>query len=179
MKSKNPLFVSLFIIAMVVTIVFLARQMLDEGRIPPLQKFLDENSGYFSSSTVPLATQPSIISIYAPSSTISVLVAADDTSREQGLSGVAFMNENDGMLFVFDKPQIPGFWMKNMNFPLDIVWIDQNKKVVSISEDIATSTYPKAFSPKSPISYVLEINAGTVRKFGISVGAKLNFDLPK
>jgi hypothetical protein len=60
--------------------------------------------------------------------------------------------------------------MKNMNFPLDIIWISENMKIVDISADIAPETYPQSFSSKTPASYVLEINAGLTDKYSLKIG---------
>jgi uncharacterized protein len=83
------------------------------------------------------------------------------------------LGENKGMLFVFEKPGIHGFWMKDMNFAIDIVWIGQDKRVVQIMEHIAPETFPKVFSPREPIQYVLEVNAGWARKSNIQLGDRI------
>lgn len=65
--------------------------------------------------------------------------------------------------------------MKDMNFPIDIVWISKENVVVGLEKNISTSTFPKVFYPASNINYVLEINANLSDKLHISTSSKLNF----
>ena len=106
---------------------------------------------------------------------LSVLIA--DTTEEiiAGLSGVETLSPYDGMLFVFEEDIYPGFWMKDMKFPIDIVWIDNAWVVDSISENVATSTYPQLFYPQKPIRYVLEMPAGVSQDKKIMSGSRLRF----
>ncbi|MDP4007425.1 MAG: DUF192 domain-containing protein [bacterium] len=92
--------------------------------------------------------------------TLKVEVADTNKERSQGLSGRDLIAENEGMLFVFKEPRVYGFWMKDMNFAIDIVWIDSKKKVVGVERNIAPKTFPEVFYPAEPIQYVLEVNAG-------------------
>ena len=101
---------------------------------------------------------------------IQVQVAENARERMQGLSGKAFLGENEGMLFVFEKPGIHGFWMKDMNFAINILWIDKDKRVVDITLNVAPDTFPETFYPKEPIQYVLETRAGWVEQSNIVPG---------
>lgn len=102
-------------------------------------------------------------------------VADSATLRENGLSYRTSLAPGTGMLFVFDAPGILGFWMKDMNFPIDIIWLDQNKKIVHIEHSVATSTYPKSFGPETLAQYVIEIPAGEVKKVGLVLGDTVIF----
>ena len=73
------------------------------------------------------------------------------------------------MLFVFDKPDTYGFWMKDMRFPIDIIWISGDKVIYVLSE-VHPDSYPNLFKPPIPVDKVLEINAGLSRKLGITEG---------
>ncbi len=115
------------------------------------------------------------LNLKTPNSVIKVQLADTDATREQGLSGVKFLEENSGMLFVFPNSSLYGFWMKDMNFALDIVWIDEYKQVVAIEENVSTSTYPSVFYPPVAVKYVLEINSGKAKDFGLKKGVKLDF----
>ena len=68
-----------------------------------------------------------------------------------------------------------GFWMKGMHFPLDMVWIAPDKRVVMVSKDVSPDTYPNVIYPPADISSVLEINADSAEKFGIATSTKLVF----
>jgi uncharacterized membrane protein (UPF0127 family) len=98
-----------------------------------------------------------------------------DTSLKQsrGLSGRENLEENKGMLFVFDKPEIRGFWMKGMKFPLDILWIC-GEKVIGFVENAppAISEDAPVYYPPKAVDKVLEINAGLVEKIGIRLEDK-------
>ena len=99
------------------------------------------------------------------------------TQEEQiwGLSGRESLNENAGMLFVYEEPVVPSFWMKDMNFSIDIIWIGSDRKIVDITENIAPETYPNTFRPKAPIQYVLEVNAGWALDRNVAVGDMIQF----
>jgi len=74
------------------------------------------------------------------------------------------------MLFVFPKDYKYGFWMKDMLMPVDIFWLDDKGHVVSIAQNVATSTYPNVFYPTEPSRYVLETVAGFARAHDIATG---------
>lgn len=105
------------------------------------------------------------------------LEVADTTQEQtQGLGDRASLPANQGMLFVFSgTPQVQCFWMKDMEFPLDIVWLGSNKQVVHIEQNVSPDTYPRSFCPSDPAEYVIELNAGTVASTGIRDGQTLNF----
>ena len=113
------------------------------------------------------------IVITAPEGKIQTEVADTSMSRERGLSFRKNMQIGEGMLFIFDTPGKYGFWMKDMNFSLDIIWLDKEGRVVYLEDNVATSTYPGYFINGSQAKYVLELNAGSASKLGIYLGTKL------
>ena len=102
-----------------------------------------------------------------------VELADDQTKRSLGLSGRKFLAEGDGLLFIFEKPDLYPFWMKEMNFPIDIIWIDEDKKIIDLTEDVRHDSYPQIFVSKNPALYVLEVNAGTIKKYEIKIGEEI------
>ncbi len=95
-----------------------------------------------------------------------------ESSRELGLSGRASLSQGQGMLFVFDHPANWGFWMKDMHFAIDIIFIDTNDVATTIYRSISPDTYPQVFYPKNPdTKYVLEVAAGAAAS--IAEGDKL------
>ncbi|KKQ95412.1 MAG: hypothetical protein UV74_C0013G0197 [Candidatus Woesebacteria bacterium GW2011_GWB1_43_14] len=90
-------------------------------------------------------------------------IADSDESRKLGLSNRSSLASDEAMLFVFDKPDVnPPFWMKDMHFPIDIIWINDGK-VIFINENVEpaeTESDLKLYLPPEPIDYVLEVNAG-------------------
>ncbi len=108
-------------------------------------------------------------------STVNVEIANTEAKRTLGLGNRSTLLENNGMLFVFDKPGTYGFWMKDTNFPLDFIWIDENKKIIDITNDVLPETYPKVFYSSSPVLYVLEVGGGWAESHGIKIGAEVGF----
>jgi hypothetical protein len=110
----------------------------------------------------------------------SVELAKTDAEREKGLMNRTELDKNKGMLFIFDKEGIYPFWMKNTLIPLDMIWIDGSGKVVFIAQNVQpckTLICPVTV-PSASAKYVLEINAGISKEFGIKTGdeVKLNIE---
>jgi len=104
-------------------------------------------------------------------------LAQTDAEREKGLSGTEKLAENEGLLMVFDREATWKIWMKDMNYPIDIVWIDDKKKVVHTVRNARPESYPdRYFMPSQNALYVLELPDGSVNKYGIAVGKQVNFD---
>lgn len=109
--------------------------------------------------------------------TINARLATTEAQREQGLSGTPSLGPNEGMLFVFEYDNKWPIWMKNMHYPIDIVWIDAGKRVVWIERNVSPKTYPKqSFKPSLNARYVLEIEAGGAQQYGIRTGQILQFE---
>lgn len=101
--------------------------------------------------------------------------ASTDQQRTLGLSGRSCIGLQQVMIFEFQSPGKYGFWMKDMNFAIDIVWLDQNKKVVSVVENAVPSSYPQIFVPEETAMYVVEMQAGKTRSLNIQNGQFLNW----
>lgn len=112
---------------------------------------------------------------YVTLGTTSIHVEVADTQalREQGLSGRASLADGSGMLFVLDGESINGVWMKEMKFPIDVIWANTEGIVVTILPDISPDTYPHIFYPSKPAYYILEVTAGYVKAHGVAEGSKL------
>jgi uncharacterized membrane protein (UPF0127 family) len=89
-------------------------------------------------------------------------IADSDYERVAGLSGVKSLDKYDALLFVFEKEDKHGIWMKNMLMPIDILWLDSNKRIIHKEENVSPGTYPKVFYPKSNAKYVLETKTGFI-----------------
>ncbi len=111
---------------------------------------------------------------------VQIIDKAEDLKK--GLSGKGSMPANQGMLFVFPNKGDYPFWMKGMEFPLDIIYINDNK-IVTIFEEVPAPLYPNENLPvyrsKVPANKVLEINAGSVKKFNIKVGDEVIIEKTK
>lgn len=105
---------------------------------------------------------------------IPVTIADTVHERERGLSGTASLQAGTGTLFIFPKAGMYGFWMKDMQYPLDIVWIDDMWKVVGV-QTASPDSYPTVFYPPSDVRYVLEINAKEATVDNLLIGTELQF----
>lgn len=112
------------------------------------------------------------------SSVFKARLATTEAERIQGLSGVEKLDANEGLLMIYTKPEVSGIWMKDMKIPIDIIWLDSDKKVIHIvmnaSPEIGES---KTFTPSSPALYVFEVPAGTVKKSAIKIGDTAEFSI--
>lgn len=105
--------------------------------------------------------------------TISVEIADTDEERMRGLSGRESLASGHGLLFIFETPAKYGFWMKDMKFPIDIIWIGSDWKVVGIQSMVNPDTYPEVFYPPVSVKYILEINSGEASRLGIDTGTRV------
>jgi len=114
--------------------------------------------------------------ISAASTTIIVSIAETKEEHTRGLSGRENLDASTGLLFIFDQPDRYGFWMPDMYFPIDIIWIDADWRIVDIAESVPPDSYPKVFTPTTPALYVLEVNAGKASTWGWKIGTPLVFN---
>jgi len=101
-----------------------------------------------------------------------VEIADTPEFRTQGLSDRPYLAKGRGMLFIFNPPSLPSFWMKDMQFPLDIIWIREGR-VAGTSEDLPpalNAAFPPVYTPPTLVDYVLEVNAGEVARYNIKAG---------
>lgn len=107
---------------------------------------------------------------------ISIEVSKTKEERAKGLSDRTSLDENSGMLFIFEEGTgSPVFWMKGMLMPIDIVWIDQDKIIridgsVPAPEANTPDDKLKTYSAGKSVDYVLEVNAGFCDTNSIKVG---------
>jgi len=106
---------------------------------------------------------------------INIEIAEKPEEREQGLMYRKSMDEFNGMLFIFEKSEPQNFWMKNTIIPLDIIYINENKEIVTIQEN--TVPYSEEAIPSYKNSmYVVEVNAGFCGKFRIKEKDVISFN---
>ncbi len=113
---------------------------------------------------------------------VTVQIAKLPEEKSRGLSGKTKLKEYEGMIFVFPTKTYPSFWMKDMNFPIDIIWISDDV-IVHIDQNVPNPTPKQSdaslplYKPPKPIDYVLEVNAGFTQKYGVKIGdiVEINF----
>ncbi len=108
---------------------------------------------------------------------ISAEIARTDSEKQLGLSYRETLGKNEGMLFTYESEEARAFWMKNMKIPIDIIWLDKDKDIVYIHENLQpckTASCPM-YLPDKKAMYALEVNAGFVKENNISAGDKVSF----
>jgi uncharacterized protein len=111
--------------------------------------------------------------------TFNLIVAKTESDKQVGLSDRKSLPKNTGMLFPYDSESYPVFWMKDMEFPIDILFI-RDSKIVTIYKNIQppnTSENIKLYQPEEPSDNVLEINAGLSDEYGIKKGDSVTITL--
>lgn len=101
---------------------------------------------------------------------VRVTIAQTQSEREKGLGGHAPLGIDEGMLFVFPKDGVHAFWMKDMQFAIDIIWISADGTIVHVVENVSPDTYPTSFASPGPARYVLEVPAGFVASHNVQIG---------
>lgn len=107
-------------------------------------------------------------------------VAATNDQRSKGLAVKDTLSENESMLFVFSAEREHSFWMKNMKFPIDIIWLDGDKEVVHIEhslEPCVPDSFCQTYKPNDDSLYVLETVAGFAEKYDVTGGTLVEFSL--
>ena len=124
---------------------------------------------------IDLVTPKGTGTIYIDNIPLTVTVADTVAERTQGLSGRPRLADNEGMFFVFEEADRYGFWMKDMSFPIDIIWLSDEGFVIDIDEAVSPESYPAVFKPDVPARFVLEVHSGFAREHGIRQGSKISF----
>lgn len=109
---------------------------------------------------------------------LKVGLALTQQEQEQGLSGRNKLNEDEGMLFIFNHTGQYPFWMKDMNFAIDIIWLGEDLRVVYIKKNATLESYPETFTPSQNAKYVLEVLSQFSEKNNLKVGDKVEFLSP-
>ncbi len=110
--------------------------------------------------------------------TVKAKVSDTDATRIRGLQGVTQLPENEGMLFIYYYPRVLSHWMKDMRISLDIIWINADKKIVTITEKvpICQAMPCPGYSSGTTAKYVLEVNAGFAARHHLQPGMGVSFN---
>jgi len=128
--------------------------------------------------------KPAVIPLTLPSGKVlQTEVMVKDEDRAMGLMFRPSLPLDHGMLFLFEQADFHGIWMKNCKFPIDILWLDEEKKVVHLAEAVPPCTAKldsdcAVYTPLRRASYVVELNAGQARREKAVVGSTIKFTLP-
>jgi uncharacterized membrane protein (UPF0127 family) len=122
---------------------------------------------------------PRVVPLTLPSGRVlQVEVMVEDADRAMGLMFRPSLAQDRGMLFVFDTLDFHGIWMKNCRFPIDIVWLDGERRVVHLAESAPPCKADPCpvYEPLRRAAYVVELNAGQARREKVALGAALSFE---
>jgi uncharacterized membrane protein (UPF0127 family) len=128
---------------------------------------------------------PAVVPLTLPSGKVlQVEVMVEDEDRALGLMFRPSLPEDRGMLFVFESVDFHGIWMKNCKFPIDILWLDADRRIVHVQE--GAPPCPKQLEDRCPVysplrkaAYVVELGAGQARREGAIVGGTVSFLLKR
>jgi uncharacterized protein len=107
-------------------------------------------------------------------------LAVTDEQKSNGLGIKDSLKENEAMLFPFSREDKHTFWMNGMKFPIDIIWLDNNKQVVHVEHSLdpcGPNSFCPTYTPREDSLYVLETVAGFAQKYNITEGTSVEFEL--
>lgn len=109
-------------------------------------------------------------------------VARTDEEKSKGLAKFDKIKDNEGMIFIFDKPGRYSFYMKDMKFNIDIIYLNEDQKVVDIFKNAQFKDYKnpydyEVYKPNYNSKFVIELKAGEIDNSGIKLGDKIDFSL--
>ena len=168
-RKKNnktlPVFIVLGIIAIAALVFFVSRDK-------------KENAIKEESFDIPFQKQGELtfLNITAADTliTIEIEIADNDQKRARGLMFRKSLPEKAGMLFIHETEEIVSFWMKNTYIPLDMIFVNANKEIVTIHSN-TTPLKEWSYASTKPALYVVEVNAGFCHRYKIKEGDKMEF----
>ncbi len=152
---------SLVLAAVAIFIIFFITGLIYQSRLIHKPMLILENSA----GTAEVKINENVFTVF---------IADDAEEKRRGLIGHKSLSKNSGMLFIFDSPNMPHFWTKDMQFPIDIIWIYQNQ-IIGWSENAlpqpsVLSDELVIYYPPSLVNMALEVAAGTVRESDMKIG---------
>jgi uncharacterized membrane protein (UPF0127 family) len=126
--------------------------------------------------------RPRFVKVFLPDgAAITAELAVTEEARMRGLMFRERINPDQGMLFVFEEESVHSFWMKNCLISLDMLWLDRDRRIIHIEEDVPPCREDPcpSYGPGLPALYVLELQAGSVRVHRLKVSDRIEFILPE
>ncbi len=163
-KSKGKSSIILNMVIGLIGLIILVYYLFSYNAISSIDEYVKQNDISYG-----------FVKVETPSGNILARLATSSEDLERGLSGTKSLSYDEGMLFVFQESGSRGFWMHDMSYSIDIIWLNQEKKVIGVTSDISPETYPNIFFPPEPVKYVLELNAGYAEENNIASGTPLTF----
>jgi uncharacterized membrane protein (UPF0127 family) len=117
---------------------------------------------------------PSTVPMQIGEVTLEASVAKSWPDRIKGLSETPYLPDGVAKFFVFDSVGYHSIWMKDMQYAIDIIWLDEQGTVVHMVESASPESYPETFTPPVPARYVVEVVSGFVARHAIASGTKVS-----
>lgn len=126
--------------------------------------------------TAELSNKPRVV--FPDGFVVRVELATDDETRAQGLMFRDHLRDGTGMLFLFPRTAEYPFWMKNTLIPLDMIWMDEQRRIVHVKSDVPPCQADPcpSYAPGVPARYILEVAAGVARQHQLGPGNVLRFE---
>jgi hypothetical protein len=125
--------------------------------------------------------RPRVVKVFLPDGAlITAELAVTDVERSRGLMFRERINPDQGMLFVFAEEGVHSFWMKNCKISLDMLWLDRDRRIIYIEQDVPPCLEDPcpSYGPRLPALYVLELQAGSARAHKLKLSDRIDFVLP-
>ncbi len=135
--------------------------------------YVQQNSGNATVCTRSRLPEKTVIT--AGTVQLDAELAQDDMQKAQGLSNRNCLDDGTAMLFPYGVPGDYCFWMKDMRFPIDMIWLDDDKKVVTVHVNVQPDSYPQTFCPERPAQYIVEVQAGLASQQDWTRGTQFSF----
>lgn len=103
-------------------------------------------------------------------------IAQTNQQRSLGLSVFDFLADDEAMIFTSDQDDLQSFWMKDMKFPIDILWLNSQKQIVYIAKNADPADYPETYTSDVPAQYVIELKNGSIEKYVIQIGDMFSWE---
>lgn len=165
MKNKKQLRAKIILVVIILFFIFLIRSIDFQSG---LSEEREENQEELLKSQNP--------SLIIGEKIVQIEIAEKNSERIRGLSGRESLSSDEGMLFVFSILDKHSFWMKDMNFSIDIAWLDENFEIIYIEDEVLPESYPETFGPSVQSLYVLEVVSNFFKENEIKVGDVLVFE---
>lgn len=163
----------LMLVLVLVIIILISRLSFGGGQSSQRKLVAENNPHEYSFPTKKDKRQTQQLSVAGQN--VEVVVADTTTERSIGLSNYVSLEPNTGMLFVFDDSDYYSFWMRDMDFAIDIIWINEDRQVVFVKENAMPADFPESYKPDEKALYVLEVPSGFVARHGITLGTAVNW----
>lgn len=103
--------------------------------------------------------------------------AKTEAEQQKGLSGHAPLLPEEGMLFAFPSASSHGFWMNKMLFPIDIIWLDRDLRVLSVVKSVTPESFPESYYSPPEMQYALEVTSGFAEERNVAAGDRATLNL--